>query len=70
MYLTKLFAKEGEEEFSRLKIYIVQQGDSLENICQRYNITVQQLGRINNISYDQEVKEGDLIYIPAEKQKA
>ena len=70
LYLTKLFAKEGEEEFSRLKIYIVQQGDSLENICQRYNITVQQLGRINNFSYDQEVKEGDLIYIPAEKQKA
>ncbi|WP_339193175.1 stage VI sporulation protein D [Aeribacillus sp. FSL W8-0870] len=64
LYLTKLFTKNEEEEFSKLRMYIVQQGDSLENICERYNITLQQLNRVNQFHHDKEISEGDILYIP------
>ncbi|MCM3596415.1 stage VI sporulation protein D [Metabacillus idriensis] len=64
LYLTKLFGREDEEEFSKLKICIVQQGDSIDSICDRYNITVQQLHRVNQISSTADVHEGQTLYIP------
>lgn len=64
LYLTKLFGREDEEEFSKLKICIVQHGDSIDSICDRYNITVQQLHRVNQINSTAEVHEGQTLYIP------
>jgi stage VI sporulation protein D len=64
LYLTKLFAKEQGEDFSRLKICIVQQGDSMDKIAERYDITVQQLLRANHLDYETELHEGQLLYIP------
>jgi stage VI sporulation protein D len=65
LYLTKLFAKNQGEEFTKVKICIVQQGDSLDKIAERYDITVQQLLRANQLESPEEIHEGQLLYIPA-----
>ncbi|TXC90118.1 stage VI sporulation protein D [Metabacillus litoralis] len=64
-YLTSLFARDEEEDFSRVKMCIVQQGDSIELISQRYDISVQQILRVNDFHADQDVYEGQILYIPA-----
>ena len=65
LYLTKLFAKNQAEEFTRVKICIVQQGDSLDKIAERYDLTVQQLLRVNQLESPEDIHEGQLLYIPA-----
>lgn len=64
LYLTKLFTREDEEEFSKLKMCIVQRGETVEEICHRYDITIQQLIRINNLEADPTVYDGQILYIP------
>jgi stage VI sporulation protein D len=64
LYLTKIFAKEEQQDFSRLKICIVQQGDSLNKIAERYDISVQQLLRVNKLEHESDIHEGQLLYIP------
>ncbi|MGM0859733.1 MAG: LysM peptidoglycan-binding domain-containing protein [Bacillota bacterium] len=63
LYLTKLFTRE-EEEFSRMKICIVQQQDTIERVCERYDISSQQLIRMNALSLDADLEEGQILYIP------
>ncbi|MBB6282817.1 stage VI sporulation protein D [Geobacillus subterraneus] len=65
LYLTKLFAKSEAEEFTTVKICIVQQGDSLDKIAERYDVTVSQLLRANDLESPDDVHEGQLLYIPA-----
>ncbi|KQB92483.1 stage VI sporulation protein D [Geobacillus sp. PA-3] len=65
LYLTKLFAKSGAEEFTTVKICIVQQGDSLDKIAERYDVTISQLLRANDLESAEDVHEGQLLYIPA-----
>lgn len=69
LYLTKLFAKQEEEDFSCMKICIVQQEDTVDRICERYQLNVQQLLRTNSLSVDAELEEGQILYIP-EYQKS
>jgi len=64
LYLTKLFTREDEEEFSKLKMCIVQQGETVEEICERYDISVQQLIRVNHLDPDPTVYDGQILYIP------
>jgi stage VI sporulation protein D len=64
LYLTKIFAKEEHQDFSRLKICIVQQGDSLDKIADRYDVSVQQLLRVNKLEQESGIYEGQLLYIP------
>ncbi|MCG8396768.1 LysM peptidoglycan-binding domain-containing protein [Bacillus atrophaeus] len=63
LYLTKLFTRE-EEEFSRMKICIVQQQDTIDRVCERYDISSQQLIRMNALSLDADLEEGQILYIP------
>lgn len=63
-YLTSLFSRDEEEDFTRVKMCIVQQGDTMEQICERYDISVQQLIRVNNFHADQDIYEGQILYIP------
>ena len=44
---------------------IVQQGDTIDLISERYEISVQQLLRVNEFHADQDVYEGQILYIPA-----
>jgi stage VI sporulation protein D len=64
-YLTSLFARDGEDDFSRLKMCIVQQGDTLELICERYELSVQQILRVNDLQANKDVYEGQILYIPS-----
>ncbi|MGX1899959.1 LysM peptidoglycan-binding domain-containing protein [Thermolongibacillus altinsuensis] len=65
LYLTKLFEKEQGNDFSQLKICIVQPGDSLDKIAERYDLSVQQLLRVNHLESTADIHQGQLLYIPA-----
>lgn len=62
LYLTKMLTKE-EEQFSRLKMCIIQPGDSLDKIADRYELTLGQLIRVNQLE-SEDVEEGQILYIP------
>ncbi|WP_416729100.1 LysM peptidoglycan-binding domain-containing protein [Fictibacillus sp. JL2B1089] len=62
LYLTKMLSAK-EERFSKMKMYILQRGDSLEHICERYDISLNTLMRMNQLQQG-EVSEGQIIYIP------
>lgn len=63
LYLTKLFSSEGEEQFAKLKIRIVQNGETLGSIAKEYDVSATQLIRINGLD-DDVLQEGQLLYIP------
>ncbi|HET7628304.1 MAG TPA: stage VI sporulation protein D [Bacillales bacterium] len=62
LYLTKMMTNE-EEAFSRLKMCIIQQGDSLQSIAERYQLPLSQLLRVNGLE-SETVSEGQILYIP------
>ncbi|CAG9619522.1 stage VI sporulation protein D [Sutcliffiella rhizosphaerae] len=62
--LTKIFAEDDGQEFTKLKICIVQQGESMDHIAERYDVSIQQLIRVNRLSTDDHINEGQLLYIP------
>ncbi|MBT2681640.1 stage VI sporulation protein D [Bacillus sp. ISL-35] len=59
-----LARKEEESEVAKIRVCIVQQGDSLQSISERYDVPVQQLLRVNHLSIDHEVHEGQVLYVP------
>ncbi|MFE1243721.1 LysM peptidoglycan-binding domain-containing protein [Fictibacillus sp. NPDC058756] len=62
LYLTKMLSGK-EDRFSKMRMYILQRGDSLEHICERYDISLNTLMRMNKLQQG-EVSEGQIIYIP------
>ncbi len=64
LYLTKMLSSEGEEDFSKLRLRIVQNGETLGTIAATYDISTTQLIRLNGLD-DEIVKEGQILYIPA-----
>ncbi len=62
LYLTKMLTQENER-FTRVKMCIVQEGDNLETIAQRYEVPITNILRRNQLSTDQ-VDEGQVLYIP------
>ncbi|MED2786204.1 stage VI sporulation protein D [Bacillus thuringiensis] len=69
LYLTKLFTKEPEEEFTKLRMYFVQEGDTIESIAERYETSVQNVYRVNQTE-DIFLNTGQIIYIPVSRVKA
>lgn len=67
LYLTKMLSN-GEEQFSRMRMVIVQQGESLDKISERYRIPVTSLLRTNRLNADT-IEEGQVLYIPASATK-
>ncbi|WP_080844578.1 stage VI sporulation protein D [Cytobacillus gottheilii] len=65
MTLTEFFARKDENEMSKVKVCIVQHGDTLDLIAERYEVSSQQLQRVNNLDINQDVYEGQVLYIPA-----
>ncbi len=47
-----------------LKVYIVQRGDSLENLAERYSISSQKIARYNRLQPNAQIVEGSILYIP------
>ncbi|HET7616781.1 MAG TPA: stage VI sporulation protein D, partial [Bacillales bacterium] len=62
LYLTKMMTNE-DEGFSRLKMCIIQHGESLDTIAQRYELPLTQLLRVNGLD-NEDVTEGQILYIP------
>ncbi|MDZ5470790.1 stage VI sporulation protein D (plasmid) [Bacillus sp. 31A1R] len=62
--LTEFFARKEEEELAKLRMCIVQHGDTLDTLAERYDISVQQLLRVNRLEVNQDVYEGQVLYIP------
>ena len=62
--LSEFFARKDEEEHTRLKMCIVQNGDNLETISERYHVPVAQLQRVNEMELNQDIYEGQVLYIP------
>jgi stage VI sporulation protein D len=62
--LSEFFARKEEEEHTRLKMCIVQHGDNLDTISERYNVPVSQLQRVNEMELNQDIYEGQVLYIP------
>ena len=62
---TKLFLSKssGEEQFRKVRMYIVQRDDTLESVAARYNIQVRDLQIRNKLS-DTYLSEGQVLYIP------
>ncbi|MEH7396593.1 LysM domain-containing protein, partial [Priestia megaterium] len=63
LYLTKLFSRE-EEAFSTWKLCIVQDGDSLDTIANRYNTNVQNILRVNKeklAALEEEIKNSEQV---------
>ncbi|MBO1579327.1 stage VI sporulation protein D [Bacillus sp. XF8] len=68
LYLTKLFTKEPEEEFTKLRMYFVQEGDTIESVAERYETSVQHLHRLNQTD-EVYLTAGQIIYIPVPRVK-
>ncbi|GGE42601.1 hypothetical protein GCM10011391_21750 [Pullulanibacillus camelliae] len=66
LYLTKMLTN-AEEQFSRVRMCIVQSGDSLESISERYQVPVTSLLRRNRLD-SESLEEGQIIYIPGTKK--
>lgn len=69
-FLSKLLA--GKEEASTqkatLKMCIVQRNETLEQIAERYQVSVEEIIRFNRLASDQ-ISPGDIMYIPIKRKK-
>ncbi|MEH7254040.1 stage VI sporulation protein D [Neobacillus niacini] len=65
MTLTEFFArKEEASDQARLKVCIVQKGDTLDSLSDRYDVSIPNLLRYNNLELNQDVYEGQVLYVP------
>lgn len=61
---TEFFARKEEEKHTKVKVCIVQQGDTLEKLSNRYNVNIHTLLKENRMEANQDVYEGQVLYIP------
>jgi stage VI sporulation protein D len=66
MSLTEFFARkeEGSEDQAKLKVCIVQKGDTLDRLAERYDVSMQNLLKVNQLEINQTIQEGQVLYIP------
>ncbi|MBB6448338.1 stage VI sporulation protein D [Geomicrobium halophilum] len=66
LYLTEMLEKGDRESFTKMRMCIIQENESLDTIADRYGYSVQQLLRWNNMDMNH-VEEGEIVYIPVHK---
>ncbi|WP_113930186.1 stage VI sporulation protein D [Bacillus sp. P14.5] len=64
--LTDFFARKDEGRAAKMKVCIVQEGETLELIADKYDLSIPQLLRVNHLEAHQDVSEGHVLYIPQE----
>ena len=66
MSLTEFFARkeEGSEDQVKLKVCIIQKGDTLDRLAERYDVSTQNLLKVNHLEISQNIQEGQVLYIP------
>lgn len=67
-YLSDMFSDSEEESYTRMRLCIVQEQDTIDSIAERYQISALQLIKLNRLDEDYDVKEGQLLYIPHKKK--
>ncbi|WP_160112443.1 stage VI sporulation protein D [Salicibibacter kimchii] len=63
LYLTEMLGSDDRESFTKMRMCIIQENESLDIIADRYGYTVQQLLRWNRMDMNH-VNQGEIIYIP------
>lgn len=63
-YLSDIFRNAEEEQYTKMRLCIVQEDDTIETIAQRFSISPLQLIKHNQLESDFEVNQGQLLYIP------
>jgi stage VI sporulation protein D len=63
--IAEFLARKEDSQVAKIRVCIVQQEDTLERIAERYEVSVQQLLNVNHLGIDQEVSEGQVLYVPA-----
>ncbi|WP_160141676.1 stage VI sporulation protein D [Salicibibacter halophilus] len=63
LYLTEMLGSDDRESFTKMRMCIIQENESLDIIADRYGYTVQQLLRWNRMDMNH-VDQGEIIYIP------
>lgn len=67
LFLTDLFGGNEEESYTKMRIYITQEDDTIESIAKRYGISALQLMKDNQLS-GESLEVGQLLYLPAKNQ--
>ncbi|QQK77124.1 stage VI sporulation protein D [Salicibibacter cibarius] len=65
LYLTEMLGSDDRESFTKMRMCIIQENESLDTIADRYGYTVQQLLRWNKMDINH-VDQGEIIYIPVQ----
>ncbi|MBE3569133.1 MAG: stage VI sporulation protein D [Bacillales bacterium] len=65
--LKEFFARKDDEKPAKLKVCIVQNGETLDQIAERYEVSVQQIIKENQLETTQSVSGGQVLYIPEPK---
>ncbi|WLR50100.1 stage VI sporulation protein D [Bacillus tianshenii] len=63
LYLTKMLTNE-REAFTKVKMRIIQEGESLDEIADNYEVPVTQILRVNKLESSNEIEQGQILYIP------
>lgn len=66
-YLSDMFRDSEEEKYTKMRLCIVQERDTIESIAERYQVTTLQLIKQNQLDDAFEVSEGQLLYIPKKR---
>lgn len=62
--LYDLFTEEEESQQSKVRVCIVQNGENIDVLADRYKTSVQHIARINGLELTSDLKAGQVIYIP------
>ena len=62
--LYDLFTEEEESQQIKVRVCIVQNGENIDVLADRYKTSVQQIARINELELTDDLKAGQVIYIP------
>ncbi|WP_010531136.1 stage VI sporulation protein D [Lentibacillus jeotgali] len=66
-YLADMFRHDEEEQYTKMRLCIVQDNDTVETIAERYEISALQLLKQNRLT-EEGLEEGQLLYIPYKKK--
>lgn len=66
-YLSDMFRNEEEERYTKMRLCIVQQEDTIEAISQRFDVPALQIVNRNRLT-DADLTEGQVLYIPPQKK--
>ena len=66
-FLTDLFGGDEADSYSKMRIYITQEDDSIESIAKKYEISALQLMKDNNLT-GESLEVGQLLYLPVKEE--